>query len=120
MLPACISTSSPPEGGLFDAGPREQEIDQSKEGIESHDVRSIRHEVGERVHVVVVNLAVAIVHELFDASHLDPGSRGHPYDVLDHPGRGHVALDRNAGVPNVAFVRNLAVIRRAKVEHVCL
>src|SRR6266481_1365726 len=80
---------------------RFQVIDQAYEGIEADHARAIGDEVGESVDVVVVDLAVTVVNDVFHAADID-GCRLH--DALDRlddlPGRS-VAFDFQAGFGRV-------------------
>ena len=81
-------------------------------------------EVRERVDVVVVDLAVAIVDEVLDAADVDAGGLHDALDRVDDLGRRRVALDVQAGLGGFEHAggaerlaaRGLADVRRAEIE----
>src|SRR5205814_10651310 len=61
---------------------RHQIIDQSLERIEADDVATVRNEIRQRVDVVEVVVAVAVIDEIFDSADV----QAHPLrDLLDFP-----------------------------------
>ena len=51
--------------------PLDDEIHEPREGVKPDDVRRIRNKVGERVHVVIIDLTVAVVDEIFHTADVD-------------------------------------------------
>src|SRR5271154_6103340 len=106
------------------AGFLEEVIHQAGEGIEADDARAVGDEIGEGVHVVVVELAVAIINDGFQAADFDLRGAEDFFGVRDyflrwrkpfHAQAGLCAFD-DAGGFNFGAVGGFADVHGAEVE----
>ena len=64
-------------------GAREYIVDEARERVKADNVWCVGNKVRERVHVIVIHLAVAVVDQVLDSANVDMRGAHDAADVLD-------------------------------------